>query len=234
MGRATYFPPRQFWLPNGWLATASPHKEGMIMDVSITGRHLTISDGTREQVTEELTATVEKLRDRVIRAEVEFTQAESKGDPDGEIRCEITLRGKGPVIRAGANASDKMIAFDRAEEKLKAQLRKAADRRKRHRGLRGAKDLDEFNLPPLALEESLDEQVATRKVAGGLEVTGDGPLVVREKRFTTVPLTLAQALDEMELVGHDFFLYVDAETSRPSVVYRRKGYDFGVIHLAKA
>ena len=202
------------------------------MDVSITGRHLTISDATREQVSEELTATVEKLRDRVIRAEVEFTQTDSKGDPDGQIRCEITLRGKGPVIRAGANASDKTIAFDRAEEKLKAQLRKAADRRKRHRGLRAAKELADLDLAMMAVEESLDEQVATRKVGSGLEVTGDGPLVVREKRFSTVPLTLAQALDEMELVGHDFFLYVDAETEEPSVVYRRKAYDYGVIHLS--
>jgi hypothetical protein len=65
----------------------------------------------------------------------------------------------------------------------------------------------------------------------GLEVTGDGPLVVREKVFAASPLTLAQALDEMELVGHDFFLYQDAESRRPSVVYRRKAYDYGVIHL---
>ena len=72
--------------------------------------------------------------------------------------------------------------------------------------------------------------VPTHRVAG-LEVTGDGPLVVREKRFSTAPLTLAQALDEMELVGHDFFLYVDAESGAPSVVYRRRAYDYGVIHL---
>ncbi|MEA5634473.1 MAG: sigma 54 modulation/S30EA ribosomal C-terminal domain-containing protein, partial [Cutibacterium granulosum] len=64
------------------------------------------------------------------------------------------------------------------------------------------------------------------------EVTGDGPLYVKEKVFRTEPLTLAQALDEMELVGHDFFLYVDAESGRPSAVYRRrKGYNYGVIHL---
>jgi hypothetical protein len=65
----------------------------------------------------------------------------------------------------------------------------------------------------------------------GLEVHGDGPLVVREKDFASEPLTLAQALDEMELVGHDFFLYVDQTTKKPSVVYRRKAYDYGVIHL---
>ena len=66
----------------------------------------------------------------------------------------------------------------------------------------------------------------------GLTVQGDGPLVVREKTFATSPLTLAQALDEMELVGHDFFLFQDAATGQPSVVYRRKAYNYGVIHLA--
>ena len=68
-------------------------------------------------------------------------------------------------------------------------------------------------------------------MVAGIEVTGDGPLVVREKEFKTTPLTLEQALDEMELVGHDFFLYQDANSGRPSVVYRRKAYDYGVIHL---
>ena len=203
-----------------------------MMDVSITGRHLTISDATREQVSDRLATTIAKLRERVIRAEVEFTAADSKGDPDGEILCEITLRGKGPVIRATASGQDKMIAFDRAEDKLTTQLRKAADRRKRHRGLRFARELAELELataPSAALAPEVDE-VPTRQVAG-LEVTGDGPLVVREKRFTSAPLTLAQALDEMELVGHDFFLFVDADTLEPSVVYRRKAYDYGVLHL---
>lgn len=204
-----------------------------MMDVSITGRHLTVSESTREQVSDRLTATVSKLRERVIRTEVEFTAADSKGDPDGEIRCEITLRGKGPVIRATASAADKMQAFDRAEDRLKTQLRKAADRRKNHRGLRGARELAELSPVPAAAPQADPDEIPTREVAG-LQVTGDGPLVVREKRFTTVPLTLAQALDEMELVGHDFFLYVDAETGEPSVVYRRKAYDYGVIHLAVA
>ena len=199
------------------------------MDVSITGRHLTVSDATREEISDRLNTTIAKLRERVIRTEVEFTAADVKGDPEGEIRCEITLRGRGPVVRASATASDKMVAFDRAEEKLKAQLRKAADRRKRHRGLR-AGQIAEVEWAPTPSAEPAEDEGPTRQMAG-LTVTGDGPLVVREKRFSSQPLTLAQALDEMELVGHDFFLYVDAETNEPSVVYRRKAYDYGVIHL---
>ena len=99
-----------------------------------------------------------------------------------------------------------------------------------HRGLRGAASIRTAEPTAFDEETQVEEGPVVRTMAG-LEVHGDGPLVVREKNFEATPLTLAQALDEMELVGHDFFLYVDADTARPSVVYRRKAYDFGVIHL---
>ena len=75
-----------------------------------------------------------------------------------------------------------------------------------------------------------DEGTIERKV-GPVTVTGDGPLVVREKEHRATPITLEQALYEMELVGHDFYLFVDKDTEKPSVVYRRRGYDYGVISL---
>ena len=144
------------------------------------------------------------------------------------MKAEITLLSKGPVVRAVASAEDKTVAFEHALDRLKAQLRRAADRRKNYRGLRLAQSLlDEV---PAPAPETDSDGPETHRVAG-LEVTGDGPLVVREKFFPATPLTLAQALDEMELVGHDFFLYCDADTNAPSVVYRRKAYDYGVIHL---
>jgi hypothetical protein len=74
------------------------------------------------------------------------------------------------------------------------------------------------------------EHVSEHKV-GPVTVTGDGPLVVREKAHAAAPMTLEQALYEMELVGHDFYLFVDKESQKPSVVYRRRGYDYGVISL---
>ena len=200
------------------------------MDIVVTGRHITISDTLREQV-ESRIETIEKIEDKVIRAEVEFTATDTKNQPDQAIKVEITLRSKGPVIRAVAQAEDKLAAFEKALERIKVQLRKASDRRKTHRGLRStaiAPDLTAVVSPPVPATE--DEDVPTHTIAG-LVVTGDGPLIVREKEFGAVPLTLAQALDEMELVGHDFFLYLDADTSRPSVVYRRKAYNYGVIHL---
>lgn len=197
------------------------------MDVLITGRHCQIPDDFRERVEEKI-ASVEKLKDRVIRVEIQVSAHGSRRQPEESTQVEITLRGRGPVVRAEASAEDKVVAFDRAMDRLKAQLRRASDRRKTHRGLRGQVPAEEVALFTNAVAPKPGPQV--HHIAG-LEVTGDGPLVVREKRFDAVPLTLAQALDEMELVGHDFFLYVDADTGAPSVVYRRRAYDYGVIHL---
>ncbi|HHU38149.1 MAG TPA: ribosome-associated translation inhibitor RaiA [Propionibacterium sp.] len=197
------------------------------MDVIVTGRRCTISDDFREKVSERITG-IERFRDRVQRVEVQVSTNQHK-QPDQSTQVEITLIGKGPVVRSVASADDKSIAFEHALDKMKSQLRRAADRRKVHRGLRVS---DTLEVPPTpeTTPATDGDSPQVRKIAG-LEVTGDGPLVVREKIFPATPLTLAQALDEMELVGHDFFLYVDAETHAPSVVYRRKAYDYGVIHL---
>ncbi|CAI9410877.1 MULTISPECIES: ribosome hibernation-promoting factor, HPF/YfiA family [Aestuariimicrobium] len=205
------------------------------MDIVVQGRHCNVSDTVKEQVVERI-STVERFRDRVQRVEVEFTVEPARRGRDQDVIAEITLRSKGPVVRAEGLADDKLAAFDKAMERLKTQLRKAQDRRKHHHhGLRTA---DHFGAPLIEAgsSEGLDgeHQVNgsdSHHTVAGLDVIGDGPLVVKEKEFSGAPLTLAQALDEMELVGHDFFLYSDAESGRPSVVYRRKGYDYGVIHL---
>ncbi|MDR0488549.1 MAG: ribosome-associated translation inhibitor RaiA [Propionibacteriaceae bacterium] len=196
------------------------------MDVTITGRRIQVTDSFREQVARRM-AELDSRVDKVIRAEI-HAQAEARGS--GEVvRVEITLIGKGPVVRAEAIADEKSQAFDEAFDHLKTRLRKAQDRRRTHRNLRkvGFTEPALEVLPPV---EPTEPPIAVKKV-GGLEIQGDGPMVVREKLFCSTALTLAQALDEMELVGHDFFLYVDADTKLPSVVYRRKAYDYGVIHL---
>lgn len=196
------------------------------MDVVVTSRRCQLTDAFRDHVSEKLNS-LEKLKERIIRAEVMVTLSDAKREPEQAVRVEITLNGKGPVVRAEAAADDKMVAFEHALDRLKTQLLRASDRRKTHRGLRGGATLKPVEATPV---EPAEEESDVRTVAG-LEVHGDGPLVVREKNFTASPLTLAQALDEMELVGHDFFLYLDAESNQPSVVYRRKAYDYGVIHL---
>jgi hypothetical protein len=112
-------------------------------------------------------------------------------------------------------------------------MRRAADRRRVHHGrhtpVSVGEALADVTPPPTPVSDggvtTLERQV------GPITVTGDGPLVVREKTHPAAPMTLDQALYEMELVGHDFYLFVDKESERPSVVYRRRGYDYGVISL---
>jgi len=204
------------------------------MDVVVKSRHCSVADEFRALVEEKL-ARLEKLDDRVIRVEVEVTEERNKRQHDQAHCVEITLRSKGPVVRAEAASTDKIAALDMALDRVMAQLRKAADRKKVHRGQHSPQSLHAAAAMPIdrgapASDESSDTDDDTRVVAG-IQVQGDGPLVVREKTHAADPMTLDQALHEMELVGHDFFLYVDADHAMPSVVYRRHGYDYGVIRL---
>ena len=202
------------------------------MDVVVKARHCNLSDQFRSYVEEKITR-LEKLDDRVIRVEVEVSAERNKRQHDQASRVEITLRTKGPVVRAEAAAEDKSAAFDLALDKLMAQLRKAADRKRVHRGQHSPRSLHEATAELPLIEEGAPETNghAPTHLVAGIEVEGDGPMVVREKVHPGVPMSLDQALMEMELVGHDFFLFIDAEHNAPSVVYRRKAYDYGVIRL---
>jgi ribosomal subunit interface protein len=201
------------------------------MDVVVKSRHCNVSDQFRSYVDEKITR-LEKLNDRVIRVEVEVSAEKNKRQHDQASRVEITLRTKGPVIRAEAAAEDKSAAFDLALDKLMAQLRKAADRKRVHRGSRTPRSLhDAAAQLPLETPATADIDGADRHHVAGMEVEGDGPLVVREKVHSAAPMSLDQALLEMELVGHDFYLFIDSEQLCPSVVYRRRAYDYGVIRL---
>ena len=201
----------------------------MDMDIVISGRRMTVAPELREAVTDRLRRDVVKLTDQVQRVEVEFSAGEGKNS--SVTTAEITLRTKGrPVVRSAGAADDKRAAFDAAFDKLRTQLRRAADRRKSRRGLR-AQDLTSLPLLPLDVATIPEETPEVKTASPDTTTYATGPLVVREKSFSSPALTLAQALDEMALVGHDFFLYVDAETRLPSVVYHRKAYNYGVLHL---
>ncbi|WP_184806973.1 ribosome hibernation-promoting factor, HPF/YfiA family [Kribbella italica] len=206
------------------------------MDVVVKGHHCEVSDRFRQYVEEKL-ARIEKVDHRVLRCEVEVSQEKNPRQHDRAMRVELTMYTKGPVVRAEACGETKQAAFDVSLDRLRAQVRKAADRRRVHRGehapegLRHVNAKQTFNGADLVVEETADDEVPTQKF-GSLTVTGDGPLVMREKTHTAKPMSLDQALYELELVGHDFYLFVDADENQPSVVYRRRGYDYGVIRLA--
>ncbi|GAA4113277.1 ribosome-associated translation inhibitor RaiA [Nocardioides fonticola] len=201
------------------------------MEVVVTGRHCEIKDSFRQHVSEKL-ARLEKHDHRIMRVHVEVDCEPNPRQHDHAVHVELTAFSKGPVIRAEAAADDKMGALDLAVDKMAAQMRRAADRRRVHRGRRTPVSVGQAlaDVGPLLTEVMEEEPVLERQV-GPITVTGDGPLIVREKTHLAAPMTLDQALYEMELVGHDFYLFVDKESERPSVVYRRRGYDYGVIAL---
>jgi ribosomal subunit interface protein len=204
------------------------------VDIVVKSRHCEVSDRFRSH-TEEKLARLEKHDHRVIRVEVEVEMEPNPRQQDRAVRVQLTALSKGPVIRAEASAEDKMAALDMALDRMTTQMRRAADRKKVHRGRRAPESVAQAlaRVSPNGVEaiiESSDETETVRQT-GPITVLGDGPLVVREKSHPAAPMTLDQALYEMELVGHDFFLFVDKESERPSVVYRRKGYDYGVISL---
>lgn len=202
------------------------------MDVVVSSRHCEVSERFREHVEDKL-ARLEKHDHRIIRVEVLLERERNARQPDRQVRVELTAKSKGPILRAEAAAEDKMAALDLALDKMSSQMRRAADRRKVHRGQHAPESVSQAMARSGngVIEEVAAEELEVEHKVGPVTVTGDGPLVVREKTHAATPINLEQALYEMELVGHDFYLFVDKESERPSVVYRRKGYDYGVISL---
>lgn len=215
------------------------------VDIVVKGRKTEVPERFRRHCVEKLEK-IRKLDDKVISVDVEVSKERNPRLAERSDRVEITLNTRGPVIRGEAAASDPYAALDMACARLEAQLRKAADRRRVHHGHRSPVSVgaataeinhaDRLNGAVVASAEDIEavkngELRPQPHMAGPIEVDGEGPLVVREKVHAGRPMALDQALYEMELVGHDFYLFIDSSTRWPSVVYRRHGYDYGVIHL---
>ncbi|WJV48342.1 ribosome-associated translation inhibitor RaiA [Streptomyces flavofungini] len=210
------------------------------VDIVVKGRKTEVPERFRKHVAEKLKLDkIQKLDGKVISLDVEVSKETNPRQADRSDRVEITVRGRGPVIRAEASASDPYAALDLATAKLEARLRKQHEKRHNRRGTGRLSAAEVAAHVPEAAHLNGDgslsrdeepEGVPTTRI-GSLEIQGEGPLVVREKTHVAAPMSLDQALYEMELVGHDFYLYVDSETKEPSVVYRRHAYDYGVIRL---
>ena len=197
------------------------------MDVSVRGRHLDVSEKFREHATSKL-ARMAKYDPRLSSIDVQVVREQNPRAAE-PIRVELTCKGTGPVVRAEASAGDKFGAFDTAFSRLEERLRRAHDKR-----LSKSHHRTPLSQLPAADAEAIVGSVeppAEDEPRPLVESIGDGPLVVREKFHDDAPITLDDALHHMELVGHDFYLYVDKECGLPSVVYRRRGYDYGVLRL---
>lgn len=219
------------------------------METNIVGRNLGITDRFREYATEKAEK-IAGLADKALALEIKVSRHHEKnGAAAGKDRVELTLIGKGPLVRAEADGSDKYAAFDIALGRLLERVRRAKDRKKVHRGgahrptsLQEASSVAFSVIDIVPASGETLERVRTGAVpivsapAAEAEAEAEGeedycPVVIRRKVFAAAPMTVDDALYFMELVGHDFYLFQDSESKRPSVVYRRKGWDYGVIEL---
>ncbi|GAA0384607.1 MULTISPECIES: ribosome hibernation-promoting factor, HPF/YfiA family [Micromonospora] len=207
------------------------------MDIVVKGRNVEVPDHYRVHVAEKL-AKIERYDHKLIRAEVELFHERNPRQADHCQRVEITCFSRGPVIRAEACTSDFYSALDAAIAKLDARLRRAADRRRVHRGRHAplsvaaaTAGLPVTDLPSAALGAPAGAATAVAERAEEDEYDDQPWHIAREKVHPAEPMTVDDALFQMELVGHDFYLFQDKESGRPSVVYRRHAYDYGIISL---
>ncbi len=203
------------------------------MEIVVRGRNVEVPEHYRQHV-EDKVGQIDRFdgKLKILRVDVELFHEKNPRQSAHCQRVEITLRGKGPVVRAEADGADFYAALDLAAQKLDNRLRRAADRRRVHHGRRTPASVRMADNTAVGVEASLD---LDRRLADGPYVTDlDEHLpgrVVREKQHPATPMTVDQALHEMELVGHDFYLFQCADTGQPTVVYRRHAYDYGLIRL---
>jgi ribosomal subunit interface protein len=194
------------------------------VDIVVRGRHVEVSQRFRDHVTDKL-GRVDRFGVNLSRIDVEVSKENNPRQSDRAFEVELTCVGRGPVIRAEATADDKYAALDVAYARLEERLRRAAERR--HAKHRKAVPMGGVPGETAAAAEEAAEADDTEADV----VYEDGPIVVRDKTHPSMPMSVSEALHALELVGHDFFLFHDLATDLPTVVYKRRGYDYGLVRL---
>jgi ribosomal subunit interface protein len=200
-------------------------------EIVYKGRNVEIPDHFRIYVSQKL-ARLERFDRTIYLFDVELNHERNRRQRKSCQRVEITARGRGPVVRGEACADSFYAALESAVVKLESRLRRGKDRRKVHYGDKTPVSLAEATaaLPEQAFNhESAEPHEHEAVFLDGEHVPGR---VVRTKEHDAKPMSVDDALYEMELVGHNFFLFYDKQTERPSVVYRRHAYDYGLIRLS--
>jgi ribosomal subunit interface protein len=206
------------------------------MELRISAKNLNVSERFKEYV-QEKSGKVEQFAHRPQELNIKVTRYEHSKSAGAQDQVELTVYEPGHVVRAEARADDKFAAFDMAFGKLLERLRRYADKHKPHRGGGhahiGAAELSAADFSQLDIKP-VDHDVLSPKTSVGVPSDpdfGESPIVIRKKEFEAASMKVEQAVDQMELIGHDFFLFLDSETGKPSVVYRRQGWNYGVITL---
>ncbi|MBN9608582.1 MAG: ribosomal subunit interface protein [Actinobacteria bacterium 69-20] len=196
------------------------------MDIVVTGRNVEVPEHFKVHASDKL-ARAERYDPKLSRVEVELAHEANPRQTKTKQRVQLTVTGRGPAVRAEASAETFYAALDLAVEKLEGRLRKA-------RGRRLDRVTSRSPMGEVAAEAEAIAAVdgaAENGEAGAAPDEGGPGRVVRIKSHPADPITVDQALWQMELVGHDFYLFNDAESGLASVVYRRKGFDYGLLRL---
>ena len=203
------------------------------MELTISAKNLTVSDRFREYVSERAEK-VDHLLHRVTELTIKVTRHDHSRNSGPEDQVELTVFATGQIIRAEAHAQDKFAAFDIAWGKLSERLRRANDRRKPHHGHHGSPGASELSATEFAALDITPADLGllnpTASEAQPVDL-GESPVVIRRKEFHAEKMSAEQAIDNMELLGHDFYLFIDESNGKSSVAYRRKGWNYGVIAL---
>jgi ribosomal subunit interface protein len=207
------------------------------MEISISARNLAVSERFKEYVAERAHK-VEQFAHKVQELSIKVTRHDHSRNSGPEDQVELTVHHGGHWVRAEAVAADKFSAFDIAFGKLTERLRRASDKRKVHHGRHGSPGTSELTATDFAALDVVPADLELLIGKGGadpdndeIDELGQSPIVIRHKEFKDEPMSVDDALYRMELVGHDFYLFHDSATDKPSVVYRRKGWNYGVITL---
>ncbi|MDY6998090.1 MAG: ribosome-associated translation inhibitor RaiA [Actinomycetota bacterium] len=204
-------------------------------EVVVTGRNVEVPDHFRHHVAEKLSR-LERFDRTIYLFDVELDHEKNRRQRKNCQHVEITARGRGPVVRGEGCAESFYAALEAAAGKLESRLRKSKDRRKIHYGdkrpvsLHEATSLDHLDAA-FAVPTTPTAPPSTDGQAEGIDDHEPGR-IVRTKEHPATPMSVDDALYEMELVGHDFFLFHDKDSDKPCVVYRRHAYDYGLIRLA--
>jgi putative sigma-54 modulation protein len=191
------------------LRAASSRRKGASVSVRVHGKNWHVSGELRE-IADERVRHAARIFDGVMNTDVEFIEIQNPRVGDGRFRCEITSLVAGHTVRVEASAGDARSALDAATDVYERQLRRLKERLiQRHRRA-NHKDLNEA---PGTVEEGMDR----------------GELIVRRKRFAMRPMTSEEAALEMEMLGHDFFFFLDAESGKNCVLYHRRDGALGLI-----
>lgn len=187
------------------------------MQTVIKGRNIEVSESLRRHV-EAKCAKLPRYLDNILAIEVELSAEKTKSAKTRQV-VQMTVDVNGTLLRAEVHADDMFAAVDSAMDKIRRQIKSYKDRL--YSRSRTAANRAPVAPPPVPTDET--------ETAEDAELTDVGGRIVRVKHFAIKPMTAEEAVDQMEFLGHDFFLFMDGAAGRINVVYRRRDGAYGML-----